>query len=105
VNLADEMGVDWRLAPAIALWESSSGRVACGANAWGIGSCGPGYRYETWEQGVRAAVSLLASPLYTTRSLASGLCLWVANDPGCTTEHARAYAGRVMATMEGLGAR
>ena len=103
--LADELGVDWRLAPAIAVHESSAGRHACGGNAWGIGSCAEAYRYETWADGVKAAVTLLASPLYAGLELANKLCLWVGNDVRCETEHSQAYAGRVMATMAGMGPR
>ncbi len=103
--LADEMGIDWRLAPAIAVHESSSGRAACGGNAWGIGSCAEAFRYETWEQGVRAVVTLLASPLYAGLNTAAALCRWVSGDSGCSSEHSRSYAGRLIASMEGLGAR
>ena len=103
--MADELGVDWRLAPAIAVWESSAGRAACGGNAWGIGSCAEGYRYETWADGVKAAVTLLASPLYAGLGTMAALCRWVSGDAGCGSEHSQAYAGRVMATMAGMGPR
>lgn len=99
---ADAAGIDWRLAPAIAVWESSAGRHACGGNAWGLGSCGEGYRFPTFEEGVAAVVRTLASPLYAGLSIRAQLCQWVAGDRSCSTEHGRAYAERVTATMERL---
>ena len=104
VGLSDSLGIDWRLAPAIAVWESSAGRHACGGNAYGIGSCAIEYRYETWEAGVEAVTALLASPMYQGLTTAGILCRWVAGT-GCTSEHAIAYSERVQASMESLGER
>lgn len=101
---ADAAGIDWRLMPAIAVWESSAGRAACGGNAWGLGSCAEGYRFATFEEGVAAVVRTLASPLYAGLTVSQILRRWVAG-PGWESEHAWAYAGRVGATMEGLGER
>lgn len=102
VETADAHGLDWRLMPAIAVWESSAGRLACGGNAWGLGSCAPGYRFETWEEGIAAVARTLARSPYVGLSTAGKLCMWVSGR-GCDTEHATSYAARVMATMGGLG--
>jgi hypothetical protein len=39
VSVAEDVGIDWRLLPAIAIRESSGGKYACGHNPFGWGSC------------------------------------------------------------------
>lgn len=102
VETADAHGLDWRLMPAIAVWESSAGRMACGGNAWGLGSCAYEYRFPTWEEGIAAVARTLSSPTYAGKATRVQLCIWVGGEP-CLNEHQTSYAARVMATMGGLG--
>lgn len=100
---AEAHGIDWRLLPAIAVRESSGGRFACGGNAWGIGSCKPEYRYETWSEGIAAAAALLGGPVYHGKPLHGQLCIWVAGGDGCARGWAGSYPDEVLGIMAGLG--
>ena len=100
---SDSAGIDWRLIPAIAVRESSGGRNACGGNAWGIGSCRPEYRYETWSEGIAAAAALLAGPTYAGKLHELQLCIWVAGPDGCARGWAGDYPAEVLGIMARLG--
>lgn len=103
VEAADAAGLDWRLMPAIAVHESSAGRAACGGNFSGLGSCGPGYVFATWEEGIRMTAETLSKRPYTGLGTREQLCMWVSGNGDCPSHSAQEYAERVMATMEAMG--
>ena len=58
VAAAAKYGIDYRMLPAISLYESTWGRNACGHNPYGYDSCGT--TWDTWEEAHEVAARTLA---------------------------------------------
>ena len=103
MSAADAAGVDWRLPVAMGVLESSSGRQACGGNAWGLGSCVGDYgSFTDFGVGIQAVMKTLASKTYAGLSARGVLCMWVAGDSSCPDAHSQEYAAKGLRLMEGL---
>lgn len=100
LKAADVRGLDWRLLPTIALLESSCGSQACGGNAWGWASCRQ--RFATFDEGIEIVADALLSPPYAGHDAGAVLCIWVAGDAACASDHARRYRNAALAYMEEL---
>ncbi|MBM3940455.1 MAG: hypothetical protein FJ318_06135 [SAR202 cluster bacterium] len=90
-------GLPRGLLAAIAVWESSGGRHACGANWWGYASCG--VEFASIEGGAEIVARTLAGYGVDTWT---ALCWYNAGPSGCRAGLGHAYADRVLATMEGF---
>lgn len=92
-------GIDWRMLPAISLYESTWGRNACGFNPYGWGSCRLD-NFGSWEEAHEVAASTLAS--YGGDDFWK-LCVWNQGATGCRNGLGHDYAGKVLAEMATLG--
>jgi len=102
VAAAIEYGIDPRLMPAIALWESSLGRLGCVTetrNPFGLKPVDHSATCRTFAN-YGDAIWVATSPFggYGVPT-ETGLCWWVAGPAGvCNYDYVR----RVIATMEGI---
>lgn len=97
VTVAEQYGIDYRLLPAISIWESGGGAQACGFNAWGYLSCA--VTFASWEEGAAACAQLLVD-LGARENIDYALRQWVAGANNAWTERASSYVARVTATLE-----
>lgn len=102
VAAATEYGIDPRLMPAIALWESSKCAFQAAAfNCWGLtsGADAQGrliFRpFGSYEEGIYAVTRTYAG--YGVGDHAA-LCRWVSGKDNCTSD----YPAKVLATVEGI---
>lgn len=51
---AEKYGVDWRLAPALAMRETTGGKFACHNNPYGWGSCK--IKFESFDQAIETVI-------------------------------------------------
>ena len=103
VDAAVAHGLDPRLMPAVALWESSLGRAGCvldTRNPFGLKDArNPGVTcrtFDTYADAIWAATATFGS--YPV-DIATGLCWWVSGPSGTCNYQ---YVGNVLATMEGI---
>jgi len=102
VAAAAMYGIDPRLMPAVALWESSICRhQAATFNCWGLTSGVDSYGrlifrgFDNYEDAIWAVSSTYGGyglPTY------AALCMWVSGRANCDSD----YPGKVIATMEGI---
>lgn len=101
IAAAQDQGLDWRLLPVIAYAESGCGRQACAGNAFGWGACA-GINPETFDESIDIVARGLARGPYAGRSLNEVMCIYVAGDGSCSSEHARGYRDRALERMAGM---
>lgn len=99
VDVANDYAIDYRILPAISIWESSGGDQACGYNAWGYASCAQ--TFSSWEEGARMCADLLVR-LGARENVEYALRVWVAGAGGAYSDHATSYATRVMNTINSM---
>ena len=102
VAAAAMYGIDPRLMPAVALWESSICRHQAAAfNCWGLTSGADSYGrlifrdFDSYEDAIWAVSRTYGGyglPTY------AALCMWVSGRANCDSD----YPGKVIATMEGI---
>lgn len=98
VAAADRWGIDYRMLPAISLYESTWGRYACGYNYMGYASCE--VTFSSYEEAHEVAASTLAG--YGGDD-GTKLCIWNQGSSGCRAGLGWDYSARVAAEMERIG--
>lgn len=100
VRVADEVGIDWRILPAMAIRESGGGAQACGFNFTGYGNCDGRWASEfpSWEACARASAELFAR-LGGREDWRWTLRVWQAGDRGAAAGGGAWYADEVEALI------
>lgn len=103
VDAANAHGLDQRLMPAIALWESRLGTAGCvleTRNPFGLkDAANPGVTCRTFDTYADAIWAATATFARYPVDVPTGLCWWVAGPAGqCNYQ----YVSNVLATMEGI---
>ena len=96
VAAAVRWGIDWRMLPTIAILESGGGLHPCRddpENAYGYASC-EGVDFASPADAIETVAATLAGGPYAGLDALTRLCVWVAGDSTCGSEHARTYRDR-----------
>lgn len=103
IEAATAYGIDPRLMPAVALWESSLGRLGCVTetrNPFGLkDALNPAVTCRTFPSYADAIYAATATFGSYPVDIAMGLCWWV-RGPNAACDYD--YVGRVLAAMEGI---
>ena len=101
VEIADLMGIDWRLMPAIGLWESTGGKKQCAAyNPFGYGR--PCVAFESYRHAMVAVATTLTSKYYANNTLRNQLCIYKTGSLCDGKVETETYVQNILATMREL---